>query len=81
MVSLVPGQAQKVWIGAGYPLLRVCIDLQTTGSAVITIDDQQPKTLRPGLCTEDYGSTIEMSNHDAGTATVVYRAIFEPPPP
>src|SRR5579862_8247247 len=52
MVALMPAQTQKVWIGPAYQLLRVCIDLQTTGSALITIDDRQPKTLRPGLCTE-----------------------------
>jgi hypothetical protein len=79
-VSLAPGQTQQVWIGAGYQLLRVCIDLETAGTAVVTIDDQLPRTLGPGLCTEDFGNTIDMSNHSGSTATIDYRTIFEPPP-
>jgi hypothetical protein len=78
VVSLAPGQAQRVWTGVVYRPLRVCNDLKSNGIAVIVIDDRQPVTLGPGICTEDYGSTIDMSNHSASEATIVYRTIFEP---
>lgn len=78
--SLAPGQTQQVWIGTSWQLLRVCIDLETAGTVTVTIDDQPSRTLGPGLCTEDYGNTIDMSNHSGSTATIEYRTIFEPPP-
>ena len=79
VISLAPGQAQKVWIGATYQLLRVCNDLESKGTAVVVVDGQQPATLRPGICTEYYGNTIEIQNLSAGAATIVYRTVFEPP--
>ena len=78
VVSLAPGQVQRVWTGVVYRPLRVCNDLSSNGTAVVVIDDRQPMTLGPGICTEDYGSTIDMRNHSASEATIVYRTIFEP---
>jgi len=79
-VSVVAGQTQKVWIGASFQLLRVCNELESKGTVVVTIDGQKPVTLAPGLCTEDYGNTVDMTNHSSSTATILYRTIFEPPP-
>src|SRR5262249_54313240 len=59
VVSLAPGQALRVWTGVVYRPLRVCNDLKSNGIAVIVIDDRQPVTLGPGICTEDYGSTVD----------------------
>jgi hypothetical protein len=78
VVSLAPGQSQQVWTGVVYRPIRVCNDLESNGTVVVIIDERQPATLAPGICTEDYGSTIHMSNHSASAATIVYRTIFEP---
>jgi hypothetical protein len=78
VVSLAPGETQQVWTGVAYRPLRVCNDLESSGSAVVVIDERPPAALGPGICTEDYGSTIRMSNDSARAATIVYRTIFEP---
>jgi hypothetical protein len=78
VVSLAPGQAQQVWTGVAYQLLRVCNNLESNGTAVVLIDGKQPITLAPGICTEDYGNTIDMNNQSASAATIVYHTIFEP---
>ena len=78
VVSLAPGQAEQVWTGVAYQRLRVCNDLESKGTVVVVIDDRQPATLAPGLCTEEDGNTIHMDNASASAATIVYRTIFEP---
>jgi len=79
-VSIAAGQTQNVWIGTSFQLLRVCNELESKGTAIVTIDGREPVTLAPGICTEDYGNTIDMANHSPSTATILYRTIFEPPP-
>ncbi len=78
VVSLAAGQTQRVWIGAAYRLLRVCNDLESNGTAVVVINGRQPITLGPGICTEDYGNTIDVDNHSASAVTIAYRTIFGP---
>jgi hypothetical protein len=74
-VTIAAGQTQQVWTGVAYRLLRVCNNFESSGTAVVVIDDRQPATLGPGICTEDYGNRIEMKNQSAQDAKITYRAI------
>ena len=58
-ISLAAGQAQQVWIGPNYRLIRVCNDFGSAGTVAAVIDEQPSATLPPGRCVEDYGNRIQ----------------------
>jgi hypothetical protein len=77
-ISLAAGQAQQVWIGPNYRLLRVCNDYGSAGTVAAVIDEQPSRTLPPGRCVEDYGNRIQFTNTGGGAAKLTYRPVIEP---
>jgi hypothetical protein len=77
-ISLAAGQAQQVWIGPSYWLLRVCNDFGSAGTVTAIIGEQPSATLPPGHCVEDYGNRIQFTNTGGGAATLTYRPIVQP---
>jgi len=75
VVSVAAGETKQVWTGVAYRLIRVCNNVESSGTVAVLIDDRQSITLGPSICTEDYGNTIEMQNQSAYGATITYRAV------
>jgi hypothetical protein len=77
-VLLAAGQAERVWLGASYRMVKLCNDFESAGTVVVTIDAQPSATLGPGRCTEDYGNSVQMANGSGSAATITYRSIVNP---
>jgi hypothetical protein len=77
VVSVAAGETKQVWTGVAYRLIRVCNNVESSGTAVVVIDDRPSATLAPGLCTEDYGNRIEIKNQSASEAKLTYRAVSD----
>jgi hypothetical protein len=77
VVSVAAGETKQVWTGVAYRLMRVCNNVESSGTAVVVIDDRQPVTLGPSLCAENYGNRIEIKNQSASEAKLTYRAVSD----
>ena len=76
-VTIAAGETRQVRTGVAYRLLRICNNVESSGTALVVIDDRQSATLAPGLCTEEYGNRIEIKNQSASAAKLTYRAVSD----
>jgi len=76
-VTIAAGETRQVWTGVAYRLLRVCNNVESSGTVVVVIDDRPAAILAPSLCTEDYGNRIEIKNQSASAAKLTYRAVSD----
>ena len=74
-ITLKPGEVQQIYTGLPGFNMRLCNDFFSTGAATVTVDDNTPHELLPGLCTEDIGNRIVVQSHASGKVTIVYRSI------
>jgi hypothetical protein len=66
--SLRPGESRQFTIGSTYFSLRVCNDIASAGPIAITVGGHEPRTLAPGLCTEQSGDLGPVDIHRTARA-------------
>jgi hypothetical protein len=76
-VSLVPGEDLQIQAGAIYGHLRVCNELGSPGTVILSIDGGASQSLAPGICTEGTGANLDFHNGSGAPATIVYH-VFTP---
>jgi hypothetical protein len=76
-VSLAPGEELQIQAGAIYGHLRICNELESPGTVVLTIDGGTSRSLAPGICTEGTGANLDFHNGSGAPATIVYH-VFPP---
>jgi hypothetical protein len=75
-VNLAAGEARQLWLGPTYSWLRVCNDTTSKSAVTVTIDSHDRQVLAPGICTENAGGSIDLTNDRDGYALIIYRSIF-----
>ena len=78
-VNLRAGETRTIDMGATGRNLRVCNDFFSSGSVLVTIGDNLPHSLSPGLCAEDIGDRMVIQSHSTGLATVDFKSICDSP--
>lgn len=73
-IEVGPGEYRQVSIGPAYRMIRVCNDFGSPGTVEASISDGWVRTLQPGACLEDAGSSIAVRNRSAQPATVTFRS-------
>src|SRR3954466_11250189 len=58
--NLKPGEEREFQTGSTYLSLRVCSDVGNSGPIRVAIADHDPRRLRPGDCTVNTGSRIQI---------------------
>ena len=76
-VTLKAGETHTVGIGSTGRDMRVCNDLSSSGPVLVTIGNNVPHDLSPGLCVEDMGDRMTIQSHASGLATVDFKSICD----
>ncbi len=72
--TLAPGEARNINVGF-YREIRVCNDVGSAGSFEMSVNDQSPTRLGPGVCWRDSGDSLALHNNSAGAASGIYSAL------
>jgi hypothetical protein len=73
---LKAGETADFQTGPRYLNLRVCNDVASSGSIVVTIGDRQSRSIGPGECTDNPGDHIRIQNRAAGEVAGIYKSFF-----
>lgn len=76
-ITLIAGETQAIDIGATGRNMRVCNDLSSAGSVLVTVGGNAPHELSPGLCAEDMGNRLLVHSQASGIATVDFKPICD----
>jgi hypothetical protein len=73
--ALAPGETRTLRIGSTYRPVRVCNDVGSSGRVKAWIGQHLPHDMPPGVCAEDTGNQIVLSNESGGAVNGIYRTL------
>lgn len=75
--TLQPGESQTIRIGSTYRQLKVCNDTKSAGLLDAIIGTSDVIHLKPGICAEWNGDTIQVRNMSSGVVNGIYRREYD----
>jgi hypothetical protein len=75
--TLQAGESQTVRIGSTYRQLKVCNDSESAGQLDAIIGTSDVIHLKPGICAEWNGDTIQLRNMSNGVISGIYRREYD----
>ncbi len=75
--TLQAGQSQTIRIGSTYRQLKVCNDSESAGLLDAIIGTSDVIHLKPGICAEWNGDTIQLRNMSNGVVSGIYRREYD----
>ena len=75
--TLQAGQSQTIRIGSTYRQLKVCNDTESAGLLDAIIGTSDVIHLKPGICAEWNGDTIQLRNMSNGVVSGIYRREYD----
>lgn len=76
-VTLAPGQDRQVSIGPTYRNIRICNDMMSAGSVIVTVREGSPRDLSPGECMQARESVFYFENRSGFPAMIKYACSAE----